>query len=331
MKTGLVLGKFAPFHAGHQLLVERALSECARVIALVYDATQTTSIPLSTRAQWLRDLYPHLEVIESPGAPEETGRDPGIMARQEAWIQKAVPAKITHFYSSEWYGEHVSRVLGAVDVRVDEARQNVPISGTQVRENPYARRRQMAPRVYFDLLTKVVLVGAESTGKSTLAKALGKHFETVDVPEHGRDYWRQHKDADGLLTRGQLVDLAVEHRELEYRLSAGAKGFIFIDTDARITRQYARLYHESMPPELHDLAEQCGTRYDLTVLCENDFGYVEDGCRAGAERQRKAQEELRSELTHCTHPVLVVRGAIEERLKQVCNALDQNGLRGFKQ
>ena len=69
---GFVLGKFCPFHRGHQLLVETALRECDRVTLLIYPCS-FYPIPLSVRANWVRSLYPEVEVIEGWGGPESTG------------------------------------------------------------------------------------------------------------------------------------------------------------------------------------------------------------------------------------------------------------------
>src|SRR3989339_1462745 len=135
-KVGLTLGKFAPFHKGHQLLVETALSETDVVYVLIYDCPETISIPLKVRADWIRQIYPSVKVIEGMDGPKESGKDPRIMKSQEDYIKKMIPETVTHFYSSEWYGRHVSKALGAIDRRVDQKRTIFPVSGTLVRSNP---------------------------------------------------------------------------------------------------------------------------------------------------------------------------------------------------
>jgi len=80
--------------------------------------------------------YPNVRVIEGADAPTATGRDPAIMRLQEEYIGRMVPWPITHFFRSEWYGAHVSAHLGAADVRIDEERRVVPISGTLIRADP---------------------------------------------------------------------------------------------------------------------------------------------------------------------------------------------------
>jgi cytidyltransferase-like protein len=113
-RIGFTLGKYAPLHAGHQLVIETALAEMDEVIVMIYDAPETTAIPLPIRTQWIRDLYPTVAIIEAWGLTSETGYTPEIIAMHDNYILGQVRDAdgITHFYSSERYGEHVSMALG---------------------------------------------------------------------------------------------------------------------------------------------------------------------------------------------------------------------------
>jgi cytidyltransferase-like protein len=55
---GLTLSKFAPFHKGHQLLIETALTEVDTLTVIIYDEPNVTPLPLPIRANWMRQLYP---------------------------------------------------------------------------------------------------------------------------------------------------------------------------------------------------------------------------------------------------------------------------------
>ena len=152
MKTGLTLGKFAPLHLGHQYLIETALEEMDRVIVIVYDAPATTSVPLSVRAGWIRCLYPRVEVIEARDGPEMVGDTPSIKKMHEDYILHTLGINnIDAFYSSEFYGRHMSRALGAANRLVDESRARYPISASRVRAAPHACRAYLHPLVYADL------------------------------------------------------------------------------------------------------------------------------------------------------------------------------------
>lgn len=71
--VGLFLGKLSPLHKGHQSMIEIALKECQKVIVIIYDSPETTKIPLSVRAGWVREIYPTVEVLEAWDGPTEVG------------------------------------------------------------------------------------------------------------------------------------------------------------------------------------------------------------------------------------------------------------------
>ncbi len=163
------------------------MAEVDELGIIIYDSPTVTAVPLPVRAGWLRQLYPQVTVIEAWDGPSEVGDTPEIRERHEDYILNHLKIRdITHFYSSEFYGEHMSQALGAINRPVDEARRLVPISGTAIRQNPFAHRPYLHPLVYRDLITNVVLLGTPSTGKTTLAARLAEVFNTVWMPEYGR-------------------------------------------------------------------------------------------------------------------------------------------------
>lgn len=152
MKVGLTLGKYAPLHLGHQFVIESALQEMDRVLVMIYDSPATTVVPLEVRAKWIKDIYPQVVVIEAWDGPEETGYTPDIMKAQEDYILATLKGQtVTHFYSSEAYGEHVSKALCAVDRRVDMKRVRIPVSATQIRNDLEAHTHFLHPIVLASL------------------------------------------------------------------------------------------------------------------------------------------------------------------------------------
>ena len=231
---GLVLGKFAPLHKGHEYLIETALREMDRVTVMIYHCS-FYPIPLSIRANWIRTLYPQVEVLEAWDGPESCGDTPEIKKENEDYILSFLgDRKITHFYCSEFYGEHVSAALHAVDRRVDEARATVPISATEIRKNPFRCRKFLSDTVYRDLIVKVVFVGAMSTGKSTIAEALAKRHHTTFAPEYGREYWTEHQ-VNRRITLEAFDEIALGHLEREEQAILAADRYCFIDTNAITT------------------------------------------------------------------------------------------------
>ena len=93
MTVGLTLGKFAPLHRGHQLVIETALAENDRVIVVIYDAPETTRCPLPVRAEWIRQLYPQVEVLLAWDGPTAVGNDPSITALHDAYLQQLLEGR----------------------------------------------------------------------------------------------------------------------------------------------------------------------------------------------------------------------------------------------
>ena len=83
--------------------------------------------------------------------------------------------------------------MGSIDesktLFVDRDRTEFPISGSEIRKDLGEHFHWLVPSAKEDLCRKFVMVGAESTGKTTMAEALAKKLNTVWVPEHGRWYW----------------------------------------------------------------------------------------------------------------------------------------------
>jgi cytidyltransferase-like protein len=106
---GLVIGKFYPLHAGHQLLVDTARAACDTLtLTVAVLAAARESIPLETRARWVRALWPDVRVVAAYDEAPMSLTDPGIWAMHVAVIQAAVGRPVDVF-SSEAYGDELAR------------------------------------------------------------------------------------------------------------------------------------------------------------------------------------------------------------------------------
>jgi HTH-type transcriptional regulator, transcriptional repressor of NAD biosynthesis genes len=323
-RTGLTLGKFAPLHRGHQFMIETALREMDKVIVVIYDCPETISIPLPVRAGWIRELYPEAEVLEAWDGPIEIGDTPEIKRMHEEYILKLLDGReVSHFYSSEFYGEHMSEALGAVNRQVDPPRLQFPISGTEVRRSPYDCKAFLHPIVYRDLVRKVVFLGAPSTGKTTLAAYMAEQRNTVWMPEYGREYWEQHQ-LNRRLTVEQLQEIAEGHLEREERLLLEARDVLFVDTNAITTYMFSHDYCGAATPRLTELAQQASSRYDLVFVCDTDIPYEDTWDRSGDVHRQVFQKRIIADLKQRRLPYFVLRGTLEERATEVNRILAQH-------
>jgi len=317
MKTlGLTLGKFAPLHKGHQYMIETALQEVDELIVVIYETT-VSPIPLHIRANWIRKLYPQVRVIEAWDGPDGYSDDRAHEIREEQYILGLLNGEqVTHFYSSEFYGEHMSLALGAVDRRVDEARKLVPISATMVRSNPYKYREFVSDIVYRDLITKVVFVGAMSTGKSTITEALAQRYGTTFASEYGRDYWTEHQ-VDRRIAFEAFDEIAIGHIEREEQALLAANCYLFVDTNAITTYMFAQDYHGKAPELLTRLALENAQRYDLFFLCDDDIPYDDTWDRSGDQKRQIFHKQIIADLKERRIPYITLRGSLEERIHKV--------------
>ena len=319
-KVGLTLGKFAPFHKGHQLLIETAVNEVDELIVLIYD-DPVINIALAARAAWIREIYPKIVVIEGINSPNDTGYTPEIMKIQEDYVLSVLGNRtISHFYSSEPYGVHMSIALNAINRQVDVSRNIIPISATKIRINSFENKEFIHPIVYKDLITKVVLLGAPSTGKTTLAEKLAFHFDTQWMPEYGREYWEKHQ-INKRLTLEDLLKIAETHIEREDALVLQSNRILFSDTNAITTYLFSLDYHGTALAALENLAKTAENRHDIIFVCDTDIPYDDTWDRSGDVKRKEFQQKIIEDLNNRNLKYYMLSGTIDERIEQVSKVL----------
>ena len=343
-RTGLVVGKFAPLHAGHEWLIRRALADCEQLVILSYTRPEFEGCGPTVRERWLRQSFPEAQVcvlgeealadgslrehgfasLPDNGDPERRHRRfVGAVCVQ--WLGVAIDA----VWTSEAYGDGFARELtqyyrrvwgdhpAIAHVCVDPARHTVPISATQVRADVHAARRYLPDHVYASFVERVVLLGGESSGKSTLSRALARHFGTASVAEYGRELWEAQ---GGRLEFADLEQIAVEQVAREEAALARCRRYLFCDTSPLTTRMYSQFLFGKVAPKVEALAAR---PYHHTVLCAPDFPFVQDGTRQEPGFRDEQHRRYRRELAAREIPYLTVGGTVAQRVNRVADALAQ--------
>lgn len=324
-KIGFYLGKFTILHSGHQFVIDTALKEMDRLFILIYDAPSVTVIPLDVRARWIETIYENfpITVIKGWCGPEGSGYSEEIIKMENEYILQMVGDKgITHFYSSEPYGEHVSEALGCVNRTVDMERKTYPIAASTIQKNPFRYRDYVHPVVYSDLITNVVFVGAPSTGKTTITQKLSVAYNTVWMPEYGREYWETHH-MDRRLEPWQLTEIAEVHVTREHEKMQEANQYFFTDTNAITTYMFAIEYHGFASGKLTELANAAERRYDLVFLCGDEIPYEDTWERSGDMNRHIFQQKIKSDLIQRNIPFITLTGSLDERVKTVKKVLHE--------
>ena len=158
---------------------------------------------------------------------------------------------------------------------------------------------------------RMALLGGESSGKTTLARALAAELSTVWVPEYGRQRWEELRET---LSAGELLQVARKQVEWEEEHALQARGWLVCDTTPLTTLQYCLFDHGQAPSELHTLAQR---HYDLTVVCLPDFDFVQDGCRRDDSFRAQQHAWTMAHLAQMRVVPLQVSGPEPARLSQV--------------
>lgn len=176
----------------------------------------------------------------------------------------------------------------------------------------------MSKMIEVNFVQRIVILGAESSGKSQLAEALAKHYQTVWVPEYLREFVELKQRVP--LEEEQL-QIAMTQLEREHDLSSNAKKWLFCDTSPMMTALYSRYYFKRLPAPLETLDLQHD--YDFTIVTAPDIPWVADGLqRESPAVRQQIHAQLVETLDERDIPFLLVEGTLDERLKQVIFTLD---------
>jgi len=323
-RRGLIVGKFYPPHRGHKHLIDTARAQVDELFVLC--CGREGEVPEGKlRAEWLQEIHPDVRVLYLDDIYD--AQDSRVWAENSIRLLGSAPDVV---FTSEDYGDDFARHLGCQHVQVDRARAAVPVSGTRVRADPLGCWEFLEPPVRAFYAARVCVVGAESTGKTTLAADLARHFETVWVPEYGREYSERKLAAEGgyRFRSEEFAHIAARQCELEDEAARRANRILVCDTDAFATSVWHRRYMGARSPEVEEIAAR-HTRPDLYLLTDIDTPFEQDGTRDGEHVRGWMHEVFVEELRARGRHFRPVEGARGERLRQAVGYIEEL-LAGFR-
>ncbi|HEY7184793.1 MAG TPA: AAA family ATPase [Blastocatellia bacterium] len=315
---GLIVGKFYPPHRGHKHLIDFARSRVDELSVIV--CRKPGEFPAGElRAAWLREIHPDANVLLIDDVYDE--QDSRVWAENSVRWLGFVPDVV---FTSEDYGEPFAHFLGCEHVLVDRNREAVPVSGTMVRSNPLGFWNFLEPPVRAWYAKRICLVGAESTGKTTLARMLAEHYRTVWVPEYGREYSERKLAEDGGYDwrSEEFTLIAKTQIERENEAARRANKVLICDTDAFATGVWHRRYMDEHSPEVEAIAAG-HRRPDLYLLTNADTPFVQDGTRDGESIREWMHETFVAELTARRRSFRLLSGSLQERFNRAVECVDE--------
>lgn len=170
---------------------------------------------------------------------------------------------------------------------------------------------------------QVALLGPESTGKSTLARDLAEHFDTVDVQEYARDAF-DWGDPDLEVSPSDFEKMAAGHAQWIEDAIPRANKLLFLDTDFITTEIWSEIYFRECPPSIQRRAREQDV--SLYLLLDVDVPWVDDGVRTWEHLRTWHFKRIRDEIRARGLPYEVISGPWDERFRQAVAAVEERVL-----
>jgi HTH-type transcriptional regulator, transcriptional repressor of NAD biosynthesis genes len=324
-------------------------------VTVVVMASQVETITLADRVEWLRAEHAGEQSVTVVGvrcdAPLDVSDERVWMAQvavMRAAIRTVTDVAVDAVFSSDEYGQELAARFDAKWVRV--FREPGGPSGTAIRADLAAGWGDLAAATRVGLATRVVVVGAESTGTTTMAALLTEHYRgrggawasTRCVDEFGRDYTTQKWERERLtcLSRGEpepALDeirwctddfdlVAREQTRRECLAAADGSPVLFCDTDAFATSIWERRYltAESRTGQRWACAPEL-PRHDLYLVTDHEgVPWSDDGMREGDLAIRAAMTGwFIDALVAADQSFVLLTGTLQERLGLAVRTVDQ--------
>lgn len=321
MTNGIVIGRFMPLQTGHVAMIRTARALVDHLTVIVC-CQKEDPISGSQRLQWLLEMFPAVRIVGVEGpSPHDVADAPDGITKLRDEIRDLHPGTIHRLIASDRRQAGLATALGSTFTLIDPDHQAVPVTSAAVRADPLGHWRFVPPAVRPTYAHKICLHGPESTGKSTLAPQLARHFETLFMPEYGRTYCEQY----GLsLQMEDLVTIGRTHAAMTQALLRQCNQRLVLDTDPLMSAVWADMLFNRRDPWFDAFQDTA----DLYLLLDIDLPWVDDGTRFFGEddRRRRFFDLSRAELERRGLEYRVIGGPPEARFERALDAIAEAGL-----
>ena len=211
--------------------------------------------------------------------------------------------------------------MGSSHISVDKRRETVPISGTQIRNNPLDNLDFLEPCVRSYFTKRICVLGAESTGTTTMAKALADYYQTTWISEFGRLFsQRRMQLTNSEWNESEFALIANEQQRMEEQKARTANKVLICDTNAFATEIWQERYMGRTSNLVSDIGDK--SKADLYLLTDVDIPFVQDGTRDGEHIRDWMHQRFVDELKNRNYPFVVLSGKHEDRFREAISAVD---------
>lgn len=321
-RVGMYGGTFNPLHFGHVDCIIQAANMCEKLYIVLSVATNREEINSRVRYRWLYSLTKHIGnvkiiILEDRSLTKADYTEKYWQSDADS-IKAQIGEKIDVVFCGSDYNENSFWNICYPESELYIFPRN-GMSSTEINKNPY-RCWEWLPNVVRPYFTKkILLIGGESTGKSTLTINLANRFNTNYIEEAGRDI-SERSGTDLLMLPEDFTEILLQHKLNEMKALEQSNKVLFIDTDALVTQFYMNFLGDPLVEKNKALSDAVDAlnNYDLILFLEPDVKFVQDGDRSEvihADRS-KYSEQIKELLRLHGHEFVEIRGTYQERYQQ---------------
>lgn len=322
MVKAFVFGKFLPFHKGHEAMINFALTKCDFLTVLVC-CSDKERIPNTLRKAWIEKAFEKEKNIEIRTFNYLESELPNTSTSSESvskvWadvFKKQLP-DYSLLFTSEEYGNFVAAYMNIQHIAFDIPKKLFPVSATAVRNDVFNNWQFVPDSVKPDLLLKVVILGTECTGKTTLTEKLAKYFNCSFISEAGRDIIANSNS----FTFNDLYLVASEHATRIDKSNLADSPLVIIDTDIHTTKSYSLFTFEKELEISTDIYNS--NKADLYLYLNNDVEYLQDGTRLSEVERNLLDFSHRKVLKDRNIEIIEVKGNWDERFEKAVEQINK--------
>ena len=170
-------------------------------------------------------------------------------------------------------------------------------------------------------IIRIAITGPESTGKSTLAKQLAQHYQTLWVPEFARTYIDKLKQP---YQQKDMLTIAKNQLKIENKTTAKANKYLFCDTELIVTKIWSE--HSFKVCDEWILNNINKNPYDLYLLCNIDLPWEYDPLREHPHLREYFFNLYLNELKSRNFNYSIISGTNETRFQNAIKTIENNFL-----
>ncbi len=325
--VGMYGGSFNPLHLGHVDCIIQAANMCRELYIVLSTGNNRDEIDMRIRYRWIYQLTAHIGnvkiIVLEDDAPSKKAYTEDYWGNDAQKVKEQIGKPIDIVFCGSDYDENSFWNKCYPDSEIYFFQRN-GISSTEIRKNPYKHWDWLPNVVRPYYVKKVLLMGGESTGKSTLTINLANRFNTNYIDEAGRDI-SERSGTDMMMLSEDFTEILLQHKLNEIKAISSSNKVLFEDTDTLVTQFYMGFLNDPEIARNKALSDAIDAinEYDLILFLEPDVEFVQDGDRSEVIRddRGKYSNEIKKLIRDHGKQFVTISGSYQERYEKAVSAV----------